>query len=144
MRLVASFPILWAALHSWFNGRPRLQLRDTVLIGRHIQHSNVDFFGGTYPKFLITTRSPHFPISGIPFAEPPVAHLRFSRPCPKHSLTPLRSFDAGSFGLPCLQPVGHPPLSALGVPTRHSIWKRVRICQRTASPSTYFDLPALI
>jgi hypothetical protein len=113
MRLVASFPILWAALLSCFHGRPRLRLGGTVLIGRHLQHSNVDFFGGTNPNFLITTRSPYSRFLGIRFAEPPVAHLRFSRPRPKLSLSPLRSFNAGSFGLPCLQPVGHPPLSTL-------------------------------
>jgi acetylcholinesterase len=87
MIFVAVIPILWATLLSWFDGRPRLQLGGTVLIGRHLQPHNLDFFGG------------------IPFAEPPVARHRLSRPRPKHSLSPLRSFDASSFGLPCLQPV---------------------------------------
>jgi hypothetical protein len=114
MIFVAVIPILWATLLSWFDGRPRLQLGGTVLIGRHLQPHNLDFFGGTNPNFLIITRSPHFLISGIPFAEPPVARHRLSRPRPKHSLSPLRSFDASSFGLPCLQPVvGHLPLSTL-------------------------------
>jgi hypothetical protein len=62
MRFVANIPILWAALHTWFDGRPRLQLGGTVLIGRHLQLSNVDFFGGTSPEIFITTRSPHFSI----------------------------------------------------------------------------------
>jgi hypothetical protein len=111
MRFVAVILILWATLHSWFDGRPRLQLGGTVLIGRHLQHSNLDFFGGTNTNFFIIARSPHFSVSGIPFAEPPVGHYRFSPPRPKHSLSPLRSFDAGSYGLPCLQPVGPPPPS---------------------------------
>jgi acetylcholinesterase len=99
MIFVAVIPILWAAaavaLNTWIDGRPRVQLGGTVLIGKHLQHSNLDFFGG------------------IPFAEPPVAHLRLSPPRPKYSLSPLQSFNASSYGLPCLQPVGHPPLSTL-------------------------------
>jgi hypothetical protein len=116
MIFVAVIPILWAAaavaLNTWIDGRPRVQLGGTVLIGKHLQHSNLDFFGGNH--FLIIARSPpHFSISGIPFAEPPVAHLRLSPPRPKYSLSPLQSFNASSYGLPCLQPVGHPPLSTL-------------------------------
>ena len=108
MIFVAIIPILWAgaaaASHS-FDGWPRLQLGDTVLIGKHLQHSNLDFFGGY--SFLIICRSPpHFSVLGIPFAEPPVGRL----PRPKLSLSPLRSFNATSYGLRCLQPVGHPPL----------------------------------
>jgi hypothetical protein len=113
MRFVAVIPTLWAALLSWFDGRPRLQLGGTVLIGRHLQLSNLDFFGGTNPNFRIITRSPHLSISGIPFAEPPVANHRLSPPRHKYSLSPLRSFDASSYGLPCLQPVGLPPFSIL-------------------------------
>jgi hypothetical protein len=50
MIFVAVIPILWAAaataLHTWFDGRPRLQLGGTTLIGKHLQASNLDFFGG--------------------------------------------------------------------------------------------------
>ena len=106
MKFVA---IIWATLLSWFDGRPRLQLGGTVLIGRHLQPSNLDFFGG-YDFIIIARTPPHFPISGIPFAEPPVGRHRLSPPRPKLSLFPLRSFDAGSYGLPCLQPV-RPPSS---------------------------------
>jgi len=42
--------------------------------------------------------------SGIPFAEPPVDDLRLSSPRPKYSLSPLRSFDARSYGYTCIQP----------------------------------------
>ncbi|KAH9999289.1 Alpha/Beta hydrolase protein [Russula vinacea] len=93
MRFVAVIPTLWAALLSWFDGQPRLQLGGTVLIGRHLQLSNLDFFGG------------------IPFAEPPVANHRLSPPRHKYSLSPLRSFDASSYGLPCLQPYSKADMS---------------------------------
>ena len=72
MRLVASFPILWAALHTWFNSRPRLQLGDTVLIGRHLQHSNVDFFGGTNLNFSYPIASSlDFQVSHLPSLQSP-------------------------------------------------------------------------
>jgi acetylcholinesterase len=93
MRLVAVIPLLWAALG--VSALPHLQLGDTVLVGRKFQSSNVDFFGG------------------IPFAEPPVADLRLSPPRPKYSLSPLRSFDARSYGLPCLQPVSRTSFPSL-------------------------------
>ncbi|KAI0284358.1 Alpha/Beta hydrolase protein [Russula aff. rugulosa BPL654] len=76
---------IWAALHSWHDGQPRLNLRGTTLTGKRLQPSNLDFFGG------------------IPFAEPPVAKYRLSPPRPKHSLSPLRSFDARNYGPQCLQ-----------------------------------------
>ncbi|KAF8505638.1 extracellular triacylglycerol lipase precursor [Russula emetica] len=76
---------IWAALHSWHDGQPRLNLRGTILTGKRLQPSNVDFFGG------------------IPFAEPPVAEYRFSPPRPKLSLSPLRSFNARNYGPQCLQ-----------------------------------------
>jgi hypothetical protein len=81
-------------------------------------------------------------ISGIPFAEPPVAEYRFSPPRPKHSLSPLRSFNASNYGPQCLQRVGHLRFSTVYVPTRHR--DRMRICQRTASLSTYSDRQALM
>ena len=93
MRHVALMPVLWAALGVL--ALPRLHLGDTVLIGNKSQSHNVDFFGG------------------IPFAEPPLADLRLSPPRPKYSLSPLHSFDATSYGLPCLQPVSHIPLYSL-------------------------------
>jgi len=86
-------------------GKPRVQLGDTSLIGKRLRPSNLEFFGGL--SSLLLRRNlfliPHF--LGIPFAEPPIDSLRFSPPRPKHSLSPLRSFDARNYGLPCLQPV---------------------------------------
>ncbi|KAI9512213.1 extracellular triacylglycerol lipase precursor [Russula earlei] len=73
--------------------RPRVQLGDTTIIGSSLQPSRLEFFGG------------------IPFAEPPVANLRFSPPRLKHSLSPLRSFNARSYGLPCLQPYSEGDMS---------------------------------
>ena len=110
MRFVANIPILWAALLFWLDGRPRLQLGGTALVGRHLLPSNLDFFGG-YKLLIIGRSPPYFSISGIPFADPPVGLYRFSRPRPKLSLSPLRSFDAGGYGHPCLQPVRLPPPS---------------------------------
>ena len=90
MILVALISLLWTTL-----GQPQLQLGDTVLIGKQIQSPNVDFFGG------------------IPFAEPPLANLRLSPPRPKYSLSPLQSFDARSYSLPCLQPVSRTSFPSL-------------------------------
>ena len=45
-QLAALIPLLWAVLHSWLYGHPRLQLGGTTLIGRHLKFSGVDFFGG--------------------------------------------------------------------------------------------------
>ena len=90
MIFVSLVSLLLAAL-----GQSRLQLGDTVLIGKKLQSYNVEFFGG------------------IPFAEPPVADLRLSPPRPKYSLSPLHSFDARSYGLPCLQPVSRTSFPSL-------------------------------
>jgi len=110
LRIVVIVLVIWAALHNWHDGQPRLQLGGTTLTGRHLQPYNLDFFGGD--DFLFITRSPPHPsISGIPFADPPVADLRLSPPRPKLSLSPLRKFDARSYGLQCLQPVRYSPLS---------------------------------
>ena len=87
---MALISLLWTTL-----GQPQLQLGDTVLIGKQIQSPNVDFFGG------------------IPFAEPPLANLRLSPPRPKYSLSPLQSFDARSYSLPCLQPVSRTSFPSL-------------------------------
>ena len=97
---------IWGALHSCHDGQPRLNLRGTTLTGKRLQSSNVDFFGGN--SLFITIRLLLNPsISGIPFAEPPVAKYRLSPPRPKHSLSPLRSFNASNYGPECLQQVGH-------------------------------------
>ena len=42
-----------AALHSWHDGQPRLNLRGTILIGKRLQPSNLDFFGGTVITFSL-------------------------------------------------------------------------------------------
>ncbi|KAH9999292.1 extracellular triacylglycerol lipase precursor [Russula vinacea] len=98
MIFVAVIPILWAAaasaLNSSIDGQPRLRLGSTVLIGKHLQASNLDFFGG-YTFLTIDQSPPHIFVSV------------FS--------SPLQSFNASSYGLPCLQPVGHLPLSTLQV-----------------------------
>ncbi|KAI9448172.1 esterase 1 [Lactarius indigo] len=64
---------------------PRIRLGGTSIIGKHLHSYNQDFFGG------------------IPFAEPPIASLRFAPPRLKLSLAPSRSFDARSYGPSCLQ-----------------------------------------
>ncbi|KAI0307297.1 esterase 1 [Multifurca ochricompacta] len=78
--------IWWTTILTSFHSlsSPKVQLGDTTLVGRRLKPSNLDFFGG------------------IPFADPP---LRFAPAHPKFSLAPLRSFNARSYGLSCLQPV---------------------------------------
>jgi hypothetical protein len=69
---------IWAALHSWHDGQPRLNLRGTTITGKRLQTSNLDFFGGRYFLSLHDCFSNLNPlISGIPFAEPPVATFAF-------------------------------------------------------------------
>ena len=132
---------IWAALHSWHDSQPRLNLGGTIITGSRLQPSNLDFFGGHC--FLIIIQLLLNPsISGIPFAEPPVAEYRLSPPRPKQFLSPLRSFNARSYGPQCLQRVGHLSFSTLWVPTRHRT--RMRIYQRTALLLTYSDRRALI
>jgi len=97
------FPALLAECHSVRH--PRVQLGDTTLIGKRLQPSNLEFFGG-YSSPISIGSLPHSTLPGIPFAEPPVDALRFSPPRPKYSLSPLQSFDARDFGHACLQPVG--------------------------------------
>ena len=97
-------------------GPPRVQLGATTLIGKDLQPSKLEFFGGYSSLILNLTSSSPLSPSGIPFAKPPVDDLRFSPPKPKYSLSPLRSFDARNYGPPCLQPLVSPltgtPVSA--------------------------------
>src|SRR5258708_10158243 len=50
---VTALSIWWAALHSWHDDQPRLNLRGTVITGKRLHPSNLDFFGGLY--FLLIT-----------------------------------------------------------------------------------------
>ena len=78
MRFVAVIPILWAAagatLHDSFDGtgRPRLQLGDTVLVGKHLQSSSLDFFGGyifsLLLDLLLISRFQVFPLPSLQLA----------------------------------------------------------------------------
>ena len=94
-------------------GKPCVQLGDTTLIGKRLRPSNLDFFGGLLFLLyhVIISSYPTFP--GISFAEAPIDNRRFSPPQLKRSLSPLRSFDARNYGLPCLQPVIAYPLSSV-------------------------------
>ncbi|CAA7263293.1 unnamed protein product [Cyclocybe aegerita] len=67
---------------------PQLQLGRTTLTGRDITLLGLEFFGG------------------IPFAEPPLGHLRLRPPVLKTQLDSL-PFDASNFGKGCLQPGGN-------------------------------------
>ena len=106
--------VMWTLLNSLFftaflagchgGSQPNVQLGGTTLIGKRLQASNLDFFGGYFPLILTRWLS-YCSLSGIPFAEPPIGGLRFSPPRPKYSLFPLQSFDARNYGNPCLQPV---------------------------------------
>ncbi|KAI9466877.1 esterase 1 [Lactarius psammicola] len=81
------FPWVWVYFTALLcDHYPRVRLRGTSITGKHLRSYNQDFFGG------------------IPFAEPPVASLRFAPPQLKLSLAPSRSFDARSYGPSCLQP----------------------------------------
>ena len=59
---------IWAALHSCHDVQPRLNLQGTIVTGKRLQPSNLDFFGGQY--FLIIIRlllNPSVPILRYPF-----------------------------------------------------------------------------
>jgi len=125
-------------------GQPRVQLRGTTLVGKFLQPSKMEFFGGYYCSLILTRQAPYHSLSGIPFAEPPVDGLRFSPPQPKYSLSPpLQSFDARSFGSPCLQPVSPPNFSSVREPILLTHSNGFPICQRTVSLLTYSGLPVL-
>ncbi|KAH9006961.1 esterase 1 [Lactarius hatsudake] len=78
------YPWVWAYFTALLY-YPRVRLGGTSIIGKYLRSYNQDFFGG------------------IPFAEPPIASLRFASPQLKLSLAPSRSFDARSYGPSCLQ-----------------------------------------
>ena len=129
-------------------GQPRMRLRDTILIGKRLQPSNLEFFGGpivlSFSHSLTLCFNHPFltlALSGIPFAEPPI---RFSPPKLKRSLSPLRSFDARNYGIACLQPVSLRRRSLISLrthpPVRSNGKRRLR---RTVSHSTYSDPPVL-
>ena len=120
----------------------RVQLGGTTLIGKLLQPSNLEFFGG-YCSRISTQCVPYHSLAGIPFAEPPVDGLRFSPPKPKYSLSPLQSFDARYYGSPCLQPVSPPNISSVWEPIPLSHSNGFPICQRTVSRLTYSGLPML-
>ncbi|KAJ7793691.1 extracellular triacylglycerol lipase precursor [Mycena olivaceomarginata] len=63
---------------------PTIQLGRTTLVGREIASLQQEFFGN------------------IPYAEPPLANLRFKAPAPKSSLN-ATSFNATEYGPACLQ-----------------------------------------
>jgi hypothetical protein len=144
--------VMWTLLNSLFfaaflvgchgGSQPNVQLGGTALMGKRLQASSMDFFGG-YCPLILTRWLSYRSLSGIHFAEPPIGGLRFSPPRPKYSLYPLQSFDARNYGNPCLQPVSH--LSSLLCPLTHSpsYSNCLRICQRTVSRLTYSGLPAL-
>ncbi|KAJ7890270.1 Alpha/Beta hydrolase protein [Mycena leptocephala] len=69
---------------------PTIQLGNTTLIGRDISVQQ-EFFGGSLYR-----------PSGIPYAEPPLASLRFRPSVLKSSLDPYTS-NAISYGPACLQ-----------------------------------------
>ncbi|KAJ7897434.1 esterase 1 [Mycena leptocephala] len=93
---------------------PTIQLGNTTLIGRDISVQQ-EFFGGSLYR-----------PSGIPYAEPPLASLRFKPSVLKSSLDPYTS-NAISYGPACLQvksdcltinvlrPKGIPPTTKLPV-----------------------------
>src|SRR6266702_2216551 len=95
--------VVWVYFTALLSGHsPRVQLRGTSNISAHIIRT---FSEGHRHFFLpsINLRfTTHF-LSGIPFAEPPVAGRRFAPPQLKLSLAPSRSFDARSYGPSCLQ-----------------------------------------
>ena len=37
---------VWAFLRQWHDDQPRLNLRGTILTGKRLERSNLDFFGG--------------------------------------------------------------------------------------------------
>jgi hypothetical protein len=136
---------LLTGLHHHRSGQPRVRLGGTTLAGKRLQPSNLEFFGGlVVPSHHVSIfLNPSF--SGIPFAEPPVDGLRFSPPRLKHSLSPLRSFDARNYGEPCLQPVSSISSSLPRMGTYSPFHSNgVRRRRKIASRSTYSDLPVWV
>lgn len=91
------------AVSSAVSAIPQVQLGNTTLVGRAVAGLQQEFFGGQFPSshssFLNNGCS-----LGIPYAQPPVAELRFKPPMFMQS-PGVSTFDASNFGFACLQPV---------------------------------------
>jgi len=92
---------------------------------RHSSEKHFNLLTSIFLEVIVVSFWPELsspPLPGIPFAEPPIGDGRFSPPKPKYSLSPLQSFDARDFGLPCLQPVCSS--------CHFSVWKLILVSQQ--------------
>ena len=84
---------------------PIVKFKGTEVVGTSYKYLGAveqEFFGGMFLHCLHEHSHRSRPSKGIPYAEPPVNHLRFAPPVPKYTLdTP--TFDATQYGLPCPQ-----------------------------------------
>lgn len=88
---------------------PTVQLGHTTLVGRNVSLLKQDFFGGDSFALSYNSEPPTYPVTGIPFVEPPVGKLRLENPVLKKTLAP-GTFNATNFGPSCLSLVRAPTL----------------------------------